>query len=205
MDELLEIGTIVAAQGLKGELRVYSSSDFPERFEKPGLRWLQKSDTSQAQPVKLLKGRQIPGKDLFVVQLEGVGDRSQAEDLRGSKLLVAKSDRPQLAPGEYHVSDLIDLEVFNGHTGEAIGIVTDLLWAGNDLLEVKLHQQPEVEEAPQPDLSTISRISKRRKQRKKRPKVATVLIPFVKEIVPVVDLDARRLEITPPPGLLELS
>ncbi|MCJ8279194.1 MAG: ribosome maturation factor RimM, partial [Rivularia sp. ALOHA_DT_140] len=33
----------------------------------------------------------------------------------------------------------------------------------------------------------------------------TVLIPFVKEIVPVVDLEAGRIEITPPDGLLELN
>ena len=34
----LEIGTIVAAQGLRGEVRVYPSSDFPERFLEPGTR-----------------------------------------------------------------------------------------------------------------------------------------------------------------------
>ena len=40
-DQWLKVGTLVAAQGLKGELRVNPSSDFPERFTKPGQRWLQ--------------------------------------------------------------------------------------------------------------------------------------------------------------------
>jgi len=35
-------GTITAPQGLDGEVRVYSNSDFPERFEQPGQRWLQR-------------------------------------------------------------------------------------------------------------------------------------------------------------------
>ncbi|HEY9659223.1 MAG TPA: ribosome maturation factor RimM, partial [Allocoleopsis sp.] len=36
----LEIGKIVGVQGLKGEVRIYPNSDFPERFEQPGKRWL---------------------------------------------------------------------------------------------------------------------------------------------------------------------
>jgi 16S rRNA processing protein RimM len=57
--------------------------------------------------------------------------------------------------------------------------VVDVIPAGNDLLEVQL-------------------INNDKGQK-------TVLIPFVKEIAPVVDLQARRVEITPPPGLLEIN
>ncbi|NJK53375.1 MAG: ribosome maturation factor RimM, partial [Leptolyngbyaceae cyanobacterium SU_3_3] len=35
-DRFLTIGKIVAAQGLRGEVRLYPDSDFPERFEQPG-------------------------------------------------------------------------------------------------------------------------------------------------------------------------
>jgi 16S rRNA processing protein RimM len=205
MDEWLEVGTIVAPQGLKGELRVSPSSDFPERFEKPGQRWLQSPDHFQTREVKLLKGRYIPGKNVYVIQLAEIGDRDRAETLRGYKLLVPQSDRPQLEVDEYHVSDLIDLEVYNQITGKNIGIITNIFWAGNDLLEVQLHQQPTIEEIPQTDLSQISRISKRRKIKPKRQKLATVLIPFVKAIVPVVDINGKRIEIQPPPGLLEVN
>jgi 16S rRNA processing protein RimM len=44
-EEWIEIGTIVSPQGLNGELRVYSNSDFPERFLVPGKRWLQAPQT----------------------------------------------------------------------------------------------------------------------------------------------------------------
>lgn len=203
-DEWLEIGTIVSPQGLKGELRVNPSTDFPERFEEPGIRWLQRNENMPPEPVELLDGYQIPGKNIYVIQIEGVEDRLAAESLRGCKLLVEKSDRPHLEADEYHVSDLINLEVYHQNTGENLGIVTAILWAGNDVLEVKLHQQ-NFNEKNTPDLSNISRKSKRKKYKPKPQKPATVLIPFVKEIVPVVDLEAGRLEINPPPGLLEIN
>lgn len=204
-DEWLEVGTIVSPQGLKGELRVHPNSDFPERFIKPGMRWLQHPDTQEVTEVELLRGRYEAGKDLYVIKLSGVENRDRAEELRQHKLLVAKSDRPTLQPDEYHVADLIDLEVFHQQTGENIGVVVDLYTAGNDLLEVKLHQQPIPETKPTRDLSQISRTSKRKKLRHKKKKPVTVFIPFVKQIVPVVDINNKRIEISPPEGLLEVN
>lgn len=204
-EKWIEIGTIVAAQGIKGELRVNPSSDFPERFLEPGQRWLKGSNNNEPKPVELLKGYQIPGKNLYVIQLEGIEDRTEAETLRGCQLLASASNRPQLEEDEYHINDLIDLEVYNQITGENIGIVIDVFLAGNYLLEVKLHQQPQVKDVAQLDISKISRKSKIPKKQPKSQKPATILIPFVKDIVPIVDLGNRRLEITPPGGLLELN
>ncbi|KAB8331165.1 ribosome maturation factor RimM [Scytonema tolypothrichoides VB-61278] len=182
----LEIGTIVAPQGLNGQMRVYPDTDFPERFEVPGTRWLLRPHGTEPQAVELLSGRYIEGKNLYIIELEGVENRDQVEKLRGCKLMVPESDRPQLAEDEYHVVDLIGLQVFMQESGELLGSVVNVLPAGHDLLEVQLHSSKDEEQ-------------KTRDKRKK-----TVLIPFVKAIVPVVDLEARRIEITPPPGLLEL-
>ena len=201
----LEIGTIVAAQGLRGEIRVYPSSDFPERFLEPGTRWLQHPDTGDIQAIELLGGRNLPGKNLYVVMLKNIEYRDQAEALKGYKLLVPDEDRPNLAEDEYHVADLMNLEVFNQKTGKNIGIVVDIFYAGNDLLKVQLAQPTqaqEVAENTELDLAKISRKSKRKKFKKKPEKPTTILIPFVKEIVPIVDLANKRLEIMPPDGLL---
>ncbi|MEA5582906.1 ribosome maturation factor RimM [Nodularia harveyana UHCC-0300] len=188
-DEWLEIGKIVAPQGLSGELRVYPESDFPERFEVPGTRWLWHPGDQEPQPVELLSGRYVEGKNLCIISLAGVTNRNDAEALRDYKLMVPASDRPQLGEDEYHVTDLIGMLVFMQESGELVGEVVDVIPAGNFLLEVKLHQQnPDVEsETSQPQ----------------SPK--KLLIPFVKAIAPVVDLPSRRIEITPPPGLLELA
>lgn len=203
--EFIEVGTITSPQGLKGELRVYPNSDFPERFTQAGTRWLQHPQTLAIAPVQLQTGRYLEGKNLYIIKLEGIKDRNQAEELRDYKLLVSKSDRPKLQPDEYHVSDLVGLEVYHQATGENIGVVVDLYSAGNDLLEIKLHKQPEATVTPERDLSQISRRSKRKKYKPKSPKPVTVFVPFVKEIVPIVDLTNKRLEISPPAGLLDIN
>jgi 16S rRNA processing protein RimM len=176
---LLVVGRVVAAQGLGGELRVLPLSDFPQRFTLAGPRWLQDPQGRQRQ-VALLSGRQLPGRELFVVRLEGVGDRSGAEALLGCELMVKADDRPPLDPGEFHVLDLVGLEVRlmeQGQPGAVVGTVTDLIHAGNDLLEIASIDAPQ---------------GPRR------------LIPFVEAIVPEVHLDQGWLGLTPPPGLLEL-
>ena len=184
--ELLVVGRLVAAQGLRGELRVNPLSDFPERFTRPGQRWLRPAQgrrdvPAEASAVELLSGRQLPGKELFVIRLEGVNDRSSAEALVGQELLVPAADRPKLAQGEFHLLDLVGLEVRllegpDQSAGRPIGRVIDLLHAGNDLLEVEVqgHQTP-------------------------------LWIPFVEAIVPRVELADGWIGITPPPGLLELG
>ncbi|BAU67121.1 16S rRNA processing protein RimM [Stanieria sp. NIES-3757] len=203
-NDWLEIGTIVAPQGLKGELRVYPSSDFPERFLEPGIRWLQDPETGEIEEIDLLRGRYLAGKNLYIITIDGVEDRDTAEELKGYKILVEQGDLPELAEDEYHVSELIGLEVYHQETGEKIGVVTNLFTAGNDLLEVRLEDQPVQTEKPIRDLSDISRRTKRKQFRPKPNKPVTILIPFVKEIVPIVDLEKGKIEIIPPAGLLEI-
>jgi 16S rRNA processing protein RimM len=176
LDELLVVGRLVSAQGLRGELRVLPLSDFPERFTRPGRRWL-RPPKGQPQPVELLAGRALPGKNLFVVRLEGSDSREAAEALVGQELLVPASDRPKLARGEFHLLDLVGVEARLLPAGEPLGRVTNLLHAGNDLLEVEL---------------TAERGGRR------------ILVPFVRAIVPRVELGEGWIGLTPPPGLLEL-
>lgn len=209
IEDLIEIGTIVAPQGLQGELRVKTSSDFPERFEKSGVRWLQIQSHQSPIEIELIRGKQIPGKNIFIVKLSGINDRNQADSLRGAKLFVPKSDRPHLHEEEYHVADLIGLEVYHQQTGENIGVICDVFTAGNDILEVKLHKQPEPEENEiEVDVSQINRFSKQKKiqrKRNKKKKPITILIPFVQEIVPVIDLEQKLIRIDPPRGLIDLD
>ncbi len=169
----LIVGKLVGAQGLQGELRVNPRSDFPERFLVPGKRWLSAKNTSPRE-VKLIKGRSLPGKSLYVVRFAGINNRNEAEALIGQNLLVPAANRPELEEDEFHLLDLIDLQVRLDQRGPHIGHVTDLTSAGNDLLEIQLIEGRKV------------------------------LVPFVKQIVPEVNLIEGWILLTPPSGLLEL-
>jgi 16S rRNA processing protein RimM len=177
----VEIGRIVAPQGVKGEVRVYPSSDFPERFLDPGQRWLKRPRSLTPEPVDLVRGRYVEGKGLYVLQLAGVSDRDGAEALRDAVLLVPAGDRPALEEDEFYVADLVGLRVILQATGTEVGTVTDIFAAGNDLLEVTYHGAPPGAAAP----------------------ARTVLVPFVTAIVPVVNIAGGYLEINPPAGLLD--
>ncbi len=169
----LVIGEIVAPQGLRGEVRVNPSSDFPERFLQPGNRWLQRNDEKPKQ-IKLQYGRKIPGKSIYVISFDGIKDRNSAECLVGKKLLVKSTQKPSLKKGEFHLLELLGVKVKLSHQENEIGVITNLTHAGNDLLEVRLL------------------------------KGKKILVPFVKEIVPEINIKEGWLIISPPPGLLEL-
>ena len=197
-DEWLEVGTIVSPQGLQGEVKVLSLSDFPERFIKKGERWLRSPKGETPQLVNLKYGRNIPGKNLYIVKLAEINSREQAETLKNYKLLVPIGDRVLLAKDEYHVADLMDLAVYLQETGELVGHVKDIFSTGHDLLEVELI--PKL--IPEVVLNTDEAIAEAEKVVNQKPK--TILIPFVMTIVPVVDIVNKRIEITPPAGLLDL-
>ena len=67
-DKWMSIGEIVAPQGLKGDIRINPFSDFPERFTKPGKRWIQKNNELPTE-INLKKGTLIPGKSIYILSI----------------------------------------------------------------------------------------------------------------------------------------
>tara|TARA_B100000927_G_scaffold31548_1_gene23022 strand:- start:62 stop:601 length:540 start_codon:yes stop_codon:yes gene_type:complete len=175
-EDWLLIGIITSSHGVSGKLNIKSLSDFKERFTKPGRRWIQKNNEEPI-PYKLLSGFQKPGKDSFIISLEGIQDRNEADNLKQYKLLVKSNDMPQLKENEFHLNQLLDLEVklYVENKIEVIGKVVDLITENNNLIVVRLNQNNK-----------------------------NVLIPFVKEIVTTIDKKNKFLVINPPQGLLDL-
>ncbi|MBB6554789.1 ribosome maturation factor RimM [Nonomuraea rubra] len=111
-------------------------------------------------------------KGVLLVTFEGVTDRDAAEELRGTMLVI---DSAEVTPSD-------DPDEFHDHqliglsvqtvAGEPVGEVEDVLHHGQDLLVVRRKGQEDA------------------------------LIPFVRELVPEVDLEAGRLVVDPPEGLL---
>ncbi|PLS69770.1 MAG: ribosome maturation factor RimM [Cyanobacteria bacterium M5B4] len=167
------VGKIVGTQGLKGEVRIFSYSDFPERFLEPGQRWIRANASSEPRPIGLVRGYAHTGKQgVYIVKLEEVNNCEQAEKLRNFEFLVPAHHRPHLQADEFYVADLIDCQVLDHDNGKPIGVVTAVVPAGNDLLEIK----------------TVAK---------------TYLVPFVRELVPIVDLVAKKIEVKPIEGLFD--
>ena len=174
--EWLIVGLITSPQGINGKIKVKSLSDFEERFLKPGIRWLQQENELPSK-IELISGFKQPGKEIFIVKFQGINTRDRAEQLKKFKILVKAETLPKLKKEEFHLLELVNLEVktFEDDELKKIGKVINLENEKNNLLVIELF-----------------------KNQKK------VLIPFVKEIVPLIDIKNNFLIINPPNGLLEL-
>ena len=175
-NEWLVVGMITSCHGINGQVKVKSLSDFEERFLKPGIRWLQKESETPSK-IELTKGFKQPGKQTFIVKFKEINTRNHAEQLKEYKILVKTNKLPELKKEEFHFLELLNLQVKTLEKGELkiIGKVINLENEKNNLLIIELF-----------------------KNQKK------VLIPFVEEIVPLVDIKNNFLIIKPPKGLLEL-
>ena len=175
-NDWLVVGLITSPHGINGKVQVKSLSDFQERFLKPGSRWLQKENESPSK-IELISGFQKAGKEIFIISLRGITTRNHAEQLRNYKILVKTKDLPKLNKEEFHLIELINLEVkiLDKEELKVIGKVIDLENEKNNLLVIELLAD----------------------QKK-------VYIPFVKEIVPLIDIRNNFVIIKPPKGLLEL-
>ncbi len=175
-NEWLTVGLITSCHGINGQVKVKSLSDFEERFLKPGMRWLQKENEPPSK-IELKSGFKQPGREIFIVRFEGINTRSHAEQLKKFKILVKTDKLPKLKKEEFHLLELINLEVktLENNKLKTIGKIINLENEKNNLLVIELLEN------------------------KKK-----VLIPFVKEIVPLVDIKNNFVIINPPNGLLEL-
>ena len=175
-EDWLVIGIVTSSHGLEGKLNIKSLSEFKERFTKPGKRWIQKNDEVPI-AYNLISGFQKPGKESFIIALEGIKNRNEADNLRQHKLLVKSNDIPKLKDNEFHLNQLLDMDVklYAENEIKVVGKVVDLITENNNLIIIKLNQNNR-----------------------------NALIPFVKEIVTKIDKKNNYLIIDPPKGLLNL-
>ena len=169
------VGRIGRPHGIRGEVVVGVRTDEPDlRFAVGAV--LDAGRTPDAEPpgqppLQVAAKRWHSGQ--LLVAFAGITDRTAAGELTGRWLSVDSSQLPPTAdPDEFRDHELIGLSVRTS-AGEPVGVVTDVLHHGQDVLVVR--QAPGQEH----------------------------LVPFVKAIVPEVDVAAGVLVIDPPPGLLD--
>lgn len=107
MMDKINIGKIVNAVGLKGELKVFHYTDYKERFEELSNIFLEENEC------KIEKVRYM--KDMVILKLEGVDDRNAAEKLKDKMLYITEKDVRVLPEDTYYIRDLIGVKVFDNN------------------------------------------------------------------------------------------
>ncbi|VAH10417.1 unnamed protein product [Triticum turgidum subsp. durum] len=193
-DDLVEVGYVSGAHGVRGDVLVSPRTDFPElRFATPGKRWLRAraAGKMQVREFELVRGKAHTGKKGWIVRFDGVDSLDEARQIVGSAVLVKTEDRPELEEDEIYSLDLVGMTVIVKDTGKLVGTVAQVFnFGGGDLLQVMVGS---AENAVQTDSENQDSTPSRQH----------VWIPFAEDIVPDIDMETREMWITPPKGLLE--
>ena len=170
------VGRVGRPHGIRGEVVVGVRTDEPDLRFAVGVALdvaEQEDGPVDRQRLTVAAARWHSGQ--LLVAFTGITDRSAAGKLTGNWLSVDSSQLPDVGdPDEFRDHELIGLSVRTA-AGDQVGVVTDVLHYGQDLLVVRRSDGGNGES----------------------------LVPFVKAIVPEVDLTAGVLVIDPPPGLLD--
>lgn len=131
----LKVGKIINTHGLKGEVKVLSSTDFEnERFKK---------DTS----LLITRGNQVirevivesyrNHKNMILVKFEDINSIEEAEKLKNLQIKVELSDDNSLEENEFYFYEIIGCEVFD-ESSNLLGVISEILTPGsNDVWVIK--------------------------------------------------------------------
>lgn len=189
-DDLVELGRITGAYGIKGWVKVQPHSAQADALRRVKTWWLARLAPETARGVvtsapnacAVLQAR--PQGTTVVAELDGIADREQAEALRGCSVQVPRSQFPAPAEGEYYWVDLIGCAFYSGADDELVqvGVVDDVMDNGaHAILRVLLQDASSSGGQPTPKLDA-----------KGRP--VEMLVPFVGAHILAVDLTARRID-----------
>ena len=133
MKDVLEIGQIVNTRGLRGEVKVNSFSEDPQRFEKVKSIYVKSDKDYKEYEIE----RVTYVKNQVVLKLKGINKIEYAEALRNSYIYVKREDLEELPEGTYYIADLIGLDVYE-ENGNFLGKVDDIFSTkSNDVYVVR--------------------------------------------------------------------
>ena len=163
--DIVILGKIVDAYGLRGAVKVHPFADDPQAWSRMPQWWLGREGDAASlwRPTRLIRCKEQGG--LLVASLECIPDRNASEGACGLLVGAPRMSLPATGKGEYYWADLIGLDVVNEHE-QSLGHVLGLIeTAANDVLRVGDGENKER------------------------------LLPFVASVVLDVDLPARRMRV----------
>lgn len=135
MDNLIIIGKITGAHGVRGELKVFPLTDDPRRFLKLKECYICGQQFEKPEAMTCHSAR--IDRETVLVKFEGVADRDKAELLRGRFVAVDRENAVKLKKDNYFITDLKGLTVIDDELGD-IGKVIDCFATGPQYtLEIK--------------------------------------------------------------------
>ena len=134
MEDLLQVGIITSTHGVRGEVKVYPTTDDPRRFRRLKEVVL---DTGREKINLEIEGVKF-FKQFVILKFKGLDNINDIEKYRHKSLYVTRKNAVRLQRDEYFIADLIGLKV-QDEDGTELGTVKDVIETGaNDVYEVEM-------------------------------------------------------------------
>ena len=140
MEQFLRVGVISSTHGIRGEVKVYPTTDDPERFLDLDEVIL---DTGREHKILEIEGVKF-FKNQVILKFKGYDNINDIEKYLKKDLLVDREHAVELGENENFIADLIDMEVVT-YEGKVLGTLTDVIETGaNDVYAVKTPEGKEI-------------------------------------------------------------
>ena len=140
MEQLLQVGVISSTHGVRGEVKVFPTTDDVKRFKKLKKVIL---DTGKEQVPLEIEGVKF-FKQFVILKFRGIDNINDIEKYKGKSLLVDREHAVKLKKDEYFIADMIGMDVFT-EEGELFGALKDVMETGaNDVYIIEMTDGKEV-------------------------------------------------------------
>ncbi len=140
MTDRLKVGVVTSVHGIKGEVKVFPTTDDSRRFKKLKQVYL---DTGKEMLPLEIEGVKF-FKQMVIVKFKGYENPDDVMKFRQKELWIDRKDAVRLSKDEYFIADLIDMEVCD-EEGKLIGTLKDVISTGaNDVYAVETPEGKEV-------------------------------------------------------------
>ena len=140
MEQLLQVGVISSTHGVRGEVKVFPTTDDVNRFKKLKKVIL---DTGKEQKELEIQGVKF-FKQMVILKFKGIDNINDIEKYKGKSLYVTREHAVKLKKDEYFIADLIDMRVML-EDGTEFGTLTDVMKTGaNDVYCIQTEKYGEV-------------------------------------------------------------
>ncbi len=129
--DMVLLGRITGAQGLKGEVRITTFTEAPENITAYGPLTAGDGRIFQIEDLRFIKGAAVAAR------LTGIADRTAAEALRGVDLYVSRDGLPAPDENEWYYDDLVGLAAVSPEGAEIGEVIAVQNYGAGDLLEIR--------------------------------------------------------------------
>lgn len=134
MEDRLQVGIISSTHGVRGEVKVFPTTDDLSRFKRLKEVIL---DTGKESRILEIEGVKF-FKQFAILKFKGIDNINDIEKYRGKSLFVTRANAVKLKKDEYFIADLLGIKVLNEDGGE-LGILQDVIETGaNDVYQIRL-------------------------------------------------------------------